>query len=551
MPSPRLSSRSYKRLSIGIAAAVVLGVGGFLLLSSPWMWSMTHPTRNVASPGPANPVNGRELFLAGDCATCHASPGRHNPLLLGGGKALDTAFGKFFMPNISSDPDDGIGRWTLAQFTRAMREGVGPDGRNLYPAFPYTSYQRLSADDVRDLFAYLKTLPPVPGKAPVHQLAFPYNLRRGVGIWRLMFLDGKPLDGGGPAPGTPASLGSTPAIHDQLVARGRYLVEGAAHCAECHSPRNMMGAIENGERFAGGPAPDGKGYFPNITQSDTGINFWAAASIVNYLKTGVSPLGKTAGGDMAEVVQNTRQLPTRDLWAMATYLKTIPGVDRPAPGQPEPNRTDKVVMIPVRHDDSPLPASPQADVARTDRLYVAATKPFFGKAEAVGRSDGSDGKLLAAATLHVLERDGDVLRVELDGWQPAGVTSVIYARRGKRILSALLDDTAAAGLERGPAQVDADTGAAWTPVKLRAWIDGTDLNTSVANLWRYSSALLNGTCAACHSLPEPRQFSANQWVGTLNGMRRYTSLTDDQYRMLLSYVQNHARDTAPPAAAKP
>ncbi len=208
-------------------------------------------------------------------------------------------------------------------------------------------------------------------------------------------------------------------------------------------------------------------------------------------------------------------------------------------------------MIPVRHDDSPLPASPQADVARTDTLYVAATKPFFGKAEAVGRSDGSDGKLLAAATLHVLERDGDVLRVELDGWQPAGVTSVIYARRGKRILSALLDDTAAAGLERGPAQVDADTGAAWTPVKLRAWIDGTDLNISVANLWRYSSALLNGTCAACHSLPEPRQFSANQWVGTLNGMRRYTSLTDDQYRMLLSYVQNHARDTAPPAAAKP
>lgn len=555
MPKHTRSSSARKRLLCGIAIAAALGVAGFLVVTSPWVWSLTHPQRDVASLGPADLANGREIFIASDCATCHASPNQSNSLLLGGGKSLDTAFGKFFMPNISSDAKDGIGGWTLAQFTRAVREGVGPnsvlpDGENLYPAFPYTSYQRLSANDVRDLFAYLKTLPAVAGQAPDHELKFPYNLRRGIGVWRLAFLDGKSLDVGKASQGNSQIAANTPSIHDQMVARGRYLVEGPAHCAECHSPRNFMGVIESGKRFAGGPTPDDKGHFPNITQDDTGINFWAPASIVAYLKTGISPLGKTAGGDMAEVVKNTKLLQTADLWAMATYLKTVPGVDSPAPGQPEPNRTDTVVMIPVQHTDAPLPTSPDSDVAGAATLYVVKTKPVFDDAAAVGQANQSHGKLLAATALRVRKHEGNAYEVELDGWQAPGVTSVVYAQNGKRIMSAVLDEAAVARIERGAPVADNDTGAKWAPVRIALWVDGHDLNTNVAHLWDYSSALLNNTCATCHSKPEPQQFTANQWIGTIGAMRRYTSLNEDQYRLLLGYVQNHAKDMGAKEAAK-
>ena len=376
---PRYSRR---KLLGGAAALLAVAAVGFFVLTSPWTWSLVHPTRDVADNQPPDLENGREIFIAGDCSTCHATPGQGDPLNLGGGHVLDTQFGKFHMPNISPDPVDGIGSWTLAEFTRAVREGVGPaevlpDGENLYPAFPYTSYQRMSANDVRDMFAYIKTLEPVSGKVAEHELKFPFNMRRGVGVWRLAFLDGKPVSDAAPK----IEVSSADPTHESAVSvleRGRYLVEGPAHCAECHSPRTFMGNVPADERYGGGPTPDGHGHFPNISPDETGIGFWSANEIANYLKSGISPIGKIAGGDMAEVIENTSELTDRDRYAMAAYLKTVPPVHKLAPGMPEPNYTDKVVMLKnATKRVVKLPTSKPAEINTADAVYVANTKPFY------------------------------------------------------------------------------------------------------------------------------------------------------------------------------
>jgi len=203
------------------ASLVVLGAAGYGVLISPWTWSALHGARELPPLEGADLKNGREVFVASDCATCHATPGQDKDTVLGGGRVLETQFGTFHMPNVSPHPERGIGKWTLAEFDRALREGVGPgglDGQNLYPAFPYTSYQRLSGEDVRDLYAYMMTLPAEDDAVPEHQLKFPFNMRRGVGLWRLAFLDGKPWQ---PGP-VPVELSGDMA---KAYQRGEYLVD--------------------------------------------------------------------------------------------------------------------------------------------------------------------------------------------------------------------------------------------------------------------------------------------------------------------------------------
>jgi mono/diheme cytochrome c family protein len=192
------------------------------------------------------------MFEAGGCSSCHAIPNQVDKQQLGGGRALHSPFGTFYVPNISTDPHDGIGAWTEAQFITAMIKGTSPTGQHYYPAFPYTSYQRMKLDDLRDLFAYVKTLPSVQGKVRSHDLPFPFSIRRGVGLWKQLFLDGNMFQ--------PDPTKST------TWNRGAYLVNGPAHCLECHSPRNIFGAVVQSQLFAGGPNPEGKGFIPNITQ---------------------------------------------------------------------------------------------------------------------------------------------------------------------------------------------------------------------------------------------------------------------------------------------
>ncbi|MGH6677103.1 MAG: c-type cytochrome, partial [Xanthobacteraceae bacterium] len=280
-----------------LIAAVGVAVAGAVVF-----WVLTIPATVPASALPAytpNVANGKTMFDAGGCASCHATPSADPDKIdltrLGGGLALKTQFGTFYPPNISPDPNDGIGRWTEADFVTALWDGTAPGERQLYPAFPYTSFRHMKLDDVRDLFAYLKTLPPVPGKVRGPNLHFPFNIRRLVGLWKLLYLRGGPFV-------------PNPAKSVQWN-RGAYLVNGPGHCAECHSPRNALGAIVDSERFAGGPTPDGKHWVPNITpvglrEGDNAKHPWSQGDIVSLLSEGVTPDGDFVGGAMADVVRN-------------------------------------------------------------------------------------------------------------------------------------------------------------------------------------------------------------------------------------------------------
>jgi mono/diheme cytochrome c family protein len=286
-------------------------------------WWLSAPVVAAAGTAPArvsDVTNGEVMFNAGGCASCHAVPDQPDRLRLGGGVAIKSPFGTFYAPNISSDPTDGIGKWSDAEFVNAVMHGVSPDGQHYFPAFPYTSYQHARREDVLDLFAYLKTLPAVAGKVRDHDVHFPFNIRRNVGIWKFLFLDGKPFV---------ADSAKSPQWN-----RGAYLVNSFGHCAECHSPRNALGGIIAGQRFAGGPNPEGEGWVPNITQK--GLREWSAKDIAYFLKTGELPDGDSVGGAMTRVIKNTSQLPDDDLAAMADYLKSLPPVD----GPPRPKRKE-------------------------------------------------------------------------------------------------------------------------------------------------------------------------------------------------------------------
>src|SRR5579864_4892954 len=290
-------------------AAVFIAAAGFAAF---WWLTEPPPVIPVTEPshGP-NLANGQTVFNAGGCASCHAVPNQPDRLRLGGGLAILSPFGTFYAPNISPDESDGIGGWTEAQFVTAVTKGVSPQSTHYFPAFPYTSYAHARIVDIRDLFAYLKTLEPVSGKVRDHDLPFPFNIRRNVGIWKLMFFDDRPF-----APDTSRS---------PQWNRGAYLAGSLGHCAECHSPRNFLGGIVAAQRFAGGPNPEGEGWVPNITQK--GIGDWSAKDIADFLETGDMPDGDSAGGSMVRVIKNTSQLPPEDRADIADYLKSLPPVD--------------------------------------------------------------------------------------------------------------------------------------------------------------------------------------------------------------------------------
>jgi len=295
-----------------IILAVILGViglGVFWVVTIPKTVTDSELSRQYI----ANLANGKEMFYAGGCPACHAVPGQEDRTRLGGGLGLKSPYGTFYAPNISPDPQDGIGLWSAAEFVTAVMKGTSPEGTHYFPAFPYPSYQRMKVEDVRDMFAFLRTLPPVKGKVRDHDVQFPFNIRRLLGGWKFLFLDGKPFT---PDPAQSAQWN-----------RGAYLVNGPSHCAECHSPRNMLGGIVGGQRFAGGPNIEGEGWIPNITQK--GIGSYSEKDIAYLLKTGDMPDGDSVGGAMTAVIRNTSQLTDEDRAAMATYIKSLPPVEGP------------------------------------------------------------------------------------------------------------------------------------------------------------------------------------------------------------------------------
>jgi mono/diheme cytochrome c family protein len=280
-------------------------------------WLLTEPKKldaaTLAELAAGDATRGERIFWAGGCTSCHARPKSEGDarLELAGGLELKTPFGTFVPPNISPDPQDGIGSWSLEEFANAMMRGVAPDGSHLYPSFPYTSYARMNLADVADLYAFMKTLPAVTGKAAGHTLSFPFNIRRGLGLWKLLYLSDQPVV---------ALADNAP----EKIVLGRYLVEGPGHCGECHTPRDLTGGTDKTRWLSGAIAAEGDGVVPNITSGEGGIGDWSESDIASYLETGFTPDFDSVGGAMVEVQRNMGRLLPGDRAAIAAYLKAIP-----------------------------------------------------------------------------------------------------------------------------------------------------------------------------------------------------------------------------------
>ena len=259
----------------------------------------------------ADVERGGQVYAAGGCLSSHAAPkakGDDKNILMGG-LHFKTDFGTFIAPNISPS-DAGIGGWSVIDLANAMQAGVSPDGAHYYPAFPYTSYNRMTAGDIADLHAYMQTLPKSEVLSQAHQVGFPFNIRRAMGGWKLLFKSDARV----------ADIDTT----DPVLARGQYLVEGPGHCAECHTPRNLVGGMKMSKWLAGGPNPDGPGRIPNITPHALK---WSAEEIAEYLNSGFTPDFDTVGGSMVSVQENMALLSGDDRMAIALYLKAIDPVE--------------------------------------------------------------------------------------------------------------------------------------------------------------------------------------------------------------------------------
>ncbi len=252
---------------------------------------------------------GAYLAKAGGCLACHTAEAKGSTEFAGG-NALKTPFGTFYGPNITPDPKAGIGNWNEADFIRAMRHGTRPDGAHYYPAFPYPSYTKIADNDLKDLYAYLRSLPPSAQPSKPHELHLPFRFRFVLWFWKFLFFTPGPLLD---------DVKQTPVIN-----RGAYLVQALGHCGECHTPRNLLGGPKGSRFLAGGKGPDGKG-IPNITP--TKLKKWSDKDLTDFLTTGLTPDGDVVAASMGEVITNTlSKLTPADLAAILAYLRSIPAL---------------------------------------------------------------------------------------------------------------------------------------------------------------------------------------------------------------------------------
>jgi mono/diheme cytochrome c family protein len=295
-----------RRILIGVVLLVVVGVVGFLVITAP----RKLPASELAAGYKPNVANGEVMFTAGNCSACHMTPGQADRTHLSGGLKLKSPFGTFVAPNISPDPKHGIGAWTETQFANAMKRGTGPGGEHLYPAFPYASYSLMKTSDVRDLFAYLRTLPAIATPSAPHELAFPFNIRQSVGGWKLLYFHPHEFK---PDPS------KSPAWN-----RGAYLAEGPAHCAECHTPRGALGGPDLDQLYAGAANLEKGGRFAvNITPHKDGIGDWSEQDIADFLSSGTDKCFNEPDG-MRNVIASTSRLPADDVAALAAYIHALP-----------------------------------------------------------------------------------------------------------------------------------------------------------------------------------------------------------------------------------
>ncbi|WP_343592732.1 c-type cytochrome [Paracidovorax wautersii] len=338
-------ARPALRRGLGWLAAGITTIAGLAAMAWPLKPALPltdGPDASLYSPQALE--RGRLVAAAGDCVVCHTAPGG---AANAGGLGLETPFGTIYSTNITPDKETGIGRWSYAAFERAMRQGIHQDGRQLYPAFPYTAFAKLSDGDLQALYGYLMSQPAVKARAPETQLAFPYNLRPAMAGWNLLFHDATPFK---------ADPSRSPEWN-----RGAYLVEGAGHCAACHSPRNALGAEKRGLHYLGGGEAEGWSA-PALHQLAAGKLPWNREELYQYLRTGFSARHGVAAGPMAPVIHGLAELPDADVRAMATYLMELPGQAPQAAAAP------MTAAAPARAPEPPPAATPDRHV-NGERIY--------------------------------------------------------------------------------------------------------------------------------------------------------------------------------------
>jgi len=369
------------RLVAGLAL-VLAGLAGFA-----WFWDddIAPAALSATQPGsrPDQAAHGAQLALAGNCASCHTARGGQR---YSGGRAIDTPFGTVYAGNLTPDPDTGLGRWTSADFWRALHHGRSKDGRRLLPAFPYTSFTQITREDSDALFAHLRSLPPVQRANIPHALRWPYGTPLAQALWRALYF--KP----GTTPPDPAQSAEWN--------RGAYLVRGLGHCAACHGARDVLGGQRHGSAMLGSHLAHGGWYAPSLSDAaEAGVGHWPLEEVVQWLRSGVSAHGM-AQGPMAEVVvRSTQHLPEADLRAMAVYLRSL------SPAAPPTSVISNVGMQ----------TTTAADAARLqtgEKLYGDHCAACHGK-----QGQGAPGiyPALAGSRMVTMDDPGNLLRVITQG----------------------------------------------------------------------------------------------------------------------------------------
>lgn len=287
------------RIFQSVILMAAIGVAIFFWLTRP---ALTLDAAITKVPG--NATDGADVFHMAGCGGCHRAI-NGDPLVLSGGQYFASPFGTFVAPNVSMDPDYGIGSWDITDFNRAVRTGVSPQGRHYYPAFPYASYAHMTDQDLANLWAFWQTLPKSAVASRDHELPVLFAWRRPLGVWKTLYMP---------------HIAPEVVDSDEIVERGQYLTVALGHCAECHTPRTVLGGLDVSRWMQGAATPDGTGKIPAITPDALG---WTAQDIAEYLKSGFTPDYDVAGGKMVEVIENTSKLSDADRLAIGTYLTQI------------------------------------------------------------------------------------------------------------------------------------------------------------------------------------------------------------------------------------
>jgi mono/diheme cytochrome c family protein len=381
------------RALLGLLGVTLVGVAGF----AAWAWRPEIPAvepPNKAGFDPALVMRGAELAMLGNCNVCHT---RADGRAYAGGRALQTPFGTIYATNITPDPDTGIGRWSDTAFLRAMREGVRRDGSHLYPAFPYDHFTKVSAADLRAIYAFLMTREPVRADTPANGLPFPLSMRTLIAGWKLMFLKVGELE-------------PDPVLSTELN-RGAYLVEGLAHCGGCHTPRNGLGAERN-EAYLGGGETEGW-HAPALNGATTAPVAWTADQLFTYLRNGFVPAHGVAAGPMQPVANNFGAVGEADVRAIAAYVAAIVG-------PPTAGRREQLGTPGTRGDDhsSGLRALGGSQTIRSADgaiIYAGACAPCH---ETTGQRFSARGIHLASSKVITMPDARNLAHVILEGIAP-------------------------------------------------------------------------------------------------------------------------------------